>query len=84
MILPKNWNATLKPVCLHLAGTGDHVCLLNFHCGKETLFIEFLFFWQYFYRRRMLLAKPLLKEYGIASILLENPYYGIRKPKQQT
>ena len=29
---------------------------------------------QGFYRRRMLMARPLLKEYGIASIILENPY----------
>jgi len=61
MILPKNWNTRLKPVCIHLAGTGDH----------------------YFWRRRTFLARPLLKEAGIASILLENPYYGVRKPKQQ-
>ncbi|XP_025084839.1 LOW QUALITY PROTEIN: protein ABHD18-like [Pomacea canaliculata] len=61
VILPMQWKHTLKPVCLHLAGTGDH------------------FFW----RRRLLMAKPLLKESGIASILLENPYYGTRKPKDQ-
>ncbi|XP_071078732.1 protein ABHD18-like [Haliotis cracherodii] len=62
IILPKNWkHGKLKPVCLHLAGTGDH------------------FFW----RRRTLMARPLLKEAGIASILLENPYYGERKPKYQ-
>lgn len=29
---------------------------------------------QYFWRRRMFLAKPLLKTAGIASIILENPY----------
>jgi hypothetical protein len=62
MILPKVWpNPGRKPVCIHLAGTGDH----------------------YFWRRRTLLARPLLKEAGIASILLENPYYGVRKPKHQ-
>ncbi|KAL8609188.1 hypothetical protein ACOMHN_062428 [Nucella lapillus] len=62
MILPKQWrDSRHKPVCIHLAGTGDH------------------FFW----RRRLLMAKPLLKESGIASILLENPYYGSRKPKGQ-
>jgi hypothetical protein len=29
---------------------------------------------QHFWRRRILLARPLLKEAGIGSILLENPY----------
>ncbi|XP_003740036.1 protein ABHD18 [Galendromus occidentalis] len=38
---------------------------------------------QKFWRRRTLVAKPLLKEFGIGSILLENPYYGFRKPKEQ-
>ncbi|RUS79509.1 hypothetical protein EGW08_012741 [Elysia chlorotica] len=62
MILPIKWrDPHLKPVCIHLAGTGDH------------------FFW----RRRLLTARPLLKESGIASIILENPYYGTRKPKEQ-
>lgn len=62
MILPKVWSESGKrPVCVHLAGTGDH----------------------YFWRRRTLLARPLLKEAGIASILLENPFYGVRKPRQQ-
>ncbi|XP_064115948.1 protein ABHD18-like isoform X1 [Macrobrachium nipponense] len=36
-----------------------------------------------FWRRRMLMAKPLLEEAGIASIMLENPFYGCRKPKDQ-
>ncbi|XP_076319533.1 protein ABHD18 [Tachypleus tridentatus] len=62
VLLPKEWPAdSLRPVCLHLAGTGDH----------------------YFWRRRTLLARPLLKESGIASIILENPFYGVRKPKDQ-
>lgn len=61
VVLPKIWKTKLKPICLHLAGTGDH------------------FFW----RRRTMLAKPLLKEAGIASIILENPFYGLRKPKDQ-
>lgn len=34
-------------------------------------------------RRRVLTAIPLLKEYRIATIILENPYYGPRKPKHQ-
>lgn len=61
VVLPKTWNSKHKPICLQLAGTGDH----------------------YFWRRRTLIARPLLKESGIASIILESPYYGLRKPKQQ-
>ncbi|XP_012279844.1 protein ABHD18 isoform X2 [Orussus abietinus] len=62
IILPRKWQShKVKPICLHLAGTGDH------------------FFW----RRRNLIAKPLLKEFGIAAVLLENPFYGLRKPKDQ-
>ena len=37
-----------------------------------------------FWRRRNLVAKPLLKENSVGSILLINPYYGSRKPKTQT
>lgn len=61
MVLPKQWKTHLRPIILHLAGTGDH------------------FFW----RRRALMARPLLKETGIASIILENPFYGMRKPRDQ-
>lgn len=50
----------LGPVCIHMAGTGDHG----------------------FSRRRELLAKPLLAK-GISSLILENPYYGLRKPVEQ-
>ncbi|PNF20985.1 Protein ABHD18 [Cryptotermes secundus] len=61
IVLPKKWNSNhYKPICLHLAGTGDHG----------------------FWRRRQMMAKPLLKG-GIASIILENPFYGLRKPKDQ-
>lgn len=60
MILPRKWSSNYKPVCIHLAGTGDH----------------------YFWRRRNLMAKSLLKA-GIGAIILENPYYGLRKPKSQ-
>lgn len=63
IIVPKSWNwekTTSKPICIHLAGTGDH----------------------YFWRRRNLMVKPLLKQ-GIGSIILENPYYGLRKPRGQ-
>lgn len=35
-----------------------------------------------FLRRRMLFAKPLLDE-GISSLILENPFYGSRKPAEQ-
>ncbi|CAG9760354.1 unnamed protein product [Ceutorhynchus assimilis] len=60
MILPLHWDDAFKPVCIHLAGTGDH------------------FYW----RRRNIMVKPLLKA-GIGAIILENPFYGLRKPKDQ-
>lgn len=60
LVLPVN-SQSLRPVCIHLAGTGDH------------------FFW----RRRHFMASPLGKDLGIASIILENPFYGSRKPKSQ-
>ncbi|RWS23122.1 C4orf29-like protein [Leptotrombidium deliense] len=60
-VAPKVWkHKTLRPVCIHFAGTGDH----------------------YFWMRRTLMAKPLVKD-GIASIILENPFYGYRKPAGQ-
>ena len=62
VIVPKTWREQgRKPLCLHLAGTGDH----------------------HFWRRRNMMAKPLANEYGIASVLLENPFYGVRKPGNQ-
>ncbi|CAG9559130.1 unnamed protein product [Danaus chrysippus] len=62
ILLPVHWpDPQCKPVCLHLAGTGDH------------------FFW----RRRNLMVKPLLKEAGVGGIILENPFYGLRKPTDQ-
>ncbi|XP_043190201.1 protein ABHD18-like isoform X2 [Amphibalanus amphitrite] len=36
----------------------------------------------FFWKRRSLLARPLLRD-GIGSIILENPYYGLRKPAEQ-
>lgn len=39
---------------------------------------------QGFTRRRMLTAIPLLRDYRIATIIIESPYYGLRKPKHQT
>ncbi|KAH8405423.1 hypothetical protein KR222_011519 [Zaprionus bogoriensis] len=62
LLIPNKWNnEEHKPICIHLAGTGDH------------------FFW----RRRNFIAKPLLKEANIGSIILENPFYGLRKPDDQ-
>ncbi|XP_063698704.1 protein ABHD18 [Culicoides brevitarsis] len=62
MVLPLQWKDPVhKPMCIHLAGTGDH----------------------YFWRRRNLIAKPLLKEANLGAIILENPFYGMRKPKDQ-
>ncbi|XP_071787588.1 protein ABHD18-like [Asterias amurensis] len=60
-LLPLKWSTEKRPVCIHLAGTGDHG----------------------FWRRRTVMARPLLKEHEIASIILENPFYGLRKPKEQ-
>nr|CAG4641803.1 EOG090X08BF [Eurycercus lamellatus] len=37
----------------------------------------------YFWRRRFLMGKPLLNEWNIGSIILENPFYGLRKPREQ-
>ncbi|XP_058825247.1 protein ABHD18 [Topomyia yanbarensis] len=62
MLLPHKWNdERFKPMCIHLAGTGDH----------------------YYWKRRNLIAKPLLKEANLGAIILENPFYGMRKPKDQ-
>ncbi|XP_054546667.1 protein ABHD18 [Talpa occidentalis] len=61
LIVPKEWQGRHRPVCIHLAGTGDH----------------------HYWRRRTLMARPMIKEARMASLLLENPYYGCRKPKDQ-
>ncbi|XP_052869018.1 protein ABHD18 [Anopheles cruzii] len=62
IVLPLKWNdERFKPMCIHLAGTGDH----------------------YFWKRRNLIVKPLLKEANLGAIILENPFYGLRKPKEQ-
>lgn len=37
----------------------------------------------YFWRRRNLLCIPTLKEHNIGAVLLENPFYGSRKPRDQ-
>ncbi|KAM4809605.1 protein ABHD18 [Rhinophrynus dorsalis] len=65
-IVPKEWKSKYRPVCIQLAGTGDH----------------------YYWRRRTLMARPMIKEAGMASLLLENPYYILfhlyfLKPKDQ-
>nr|XP_055241308.1 protein ABHD18 isoform X1 [Gorilla gorilla gorilla] len=60
-IVPKEWNSKYRPVCIHLAGTGDH----------------------HYWRRRTLMARPMIKEARMASLLLENPYYILLKPKDQ-
>ncbi|XP_049836010.1 protein ABHD18 isoform X2 [Schistocerca gregaria] len=61
-VLPAEWQSKqYRPVCIHLAGTGDHG----------------------YWRRRQIMAKPLIKESGIGAVLLENPFYGLRKPKDQ-
>ncbi|XP_050353230.1 protein ABHD18 isoform X2 [Nymphalis io] len=38
---------------------------------------------KFFWRRRNLMVKPLIKEAGIGGIILENPFYGLRKPTDQ-
>ncbi len=38
---------------------------------------------QYFWRRRVVLAKPLMNQYSVANLLIENPYYGFRRPPNQ-
>lgn len=88
LLIPTSWNKVatfrknLKPICIHLAGTGDHVRLLLRH--KAFLDIRIRYFFKFFWRRRLLLAKPLIDEHSIGSIILENPFYGVRKPKEQT
>jgi hypothetical protein len=37
----------------------------------------------HFWRRRKFMASALIADYGIASLLLENPFYGSRKPAKQ-
>jgi hypothetical protein len=62
VITPTKWqDKNKKPICIQLAGTGDH------------------FYW----RRRNFMAKPLIQEHCIASIILESPFYGLRKPVDQ-
>ena len=37
----------------------------------------------FFWRRRRLAALPMLAERGVSSLIIENPFYGLRKPKDQ-
>lgn len=37
----------------------------------------------FYWRRRSLMALPMLKERNIGSIIIENPYYGLRRPRRQ-
>ena len=37
----------------------------------------------FFWRRRKFAAMPLLEERNITSVIIENPFYGLRKPEQQ-
>jgi hypothetical protein len=48
-----------RPICLHLASTGEQGFTL-----------------------RTLFATPLIRR-GVAALLLENPFYGLRRPKAQ-
>lgn len=49
----------------------------------KVYFLVFICIFQFFWRRRNFIAKPLLKEANIGSIILENPFYGLRKPDDQ-
>lgn len=61
LIFPKKCKSNMyRPLCIHLAGTGDH----------------------HFWKRRNVMAVPLLK-HDISALILENPFYGLRKPKDQ-
>lgn len=108
-IVPKRWQKN-RPVCVHLAGTGDHVRPKNIPTDVQTFPVAAFIFClmglltvhfcsvremdsghlhlfpvlmacpvcvcvQFFWRRRTLMARPMIKEAGMASLLLENPYY---------
>lgn len=65
---------------MHSSGWNWRPCKKCFWVHSSCVY--FIIFLQYYWRRRSFIAKPLLKA-GIGSILLENPFYGIRKPKAQ-
>lgn len=95
LLIPNKWkNEEHKPICIHLAGTGDHVSKLGFYRLRiavkakpfkqnESICAFCICIFQFFWRRRNFIAKPLLKEANIGSIILENPFYGLRKPDDQ-
>lgn len=62
-----------KALCIHMAGTGDH---------SYFRYVIISFFYPVF-RREIGFANDLLKEEGMASILLQNPFYSERKPPKQ-
>lgn len=76
LIEPTRWrHPTLRPLCIQLAGTGDHVSVcLRFQLCHQTDHLFSSFNFQYFWRRRKFMAQPLIRDYGIASIILENPF----------
>lgn len=52
--------------------------------GRQPVVVQYAgtgdhFFW----RRRHLMALPMIRERGIGSVILEAPFYGLRKPKEQ-
>jgi len=50
---------------------------------ERPLVVQFAGTGDHFYwRRRKLMAEPLAEE-GVASIILENPFYGVRRPRSQ-
>ena len=83
IIIPKDFKpAPHKPVVIHYGGQAGAAF------GRSVAMVTKLFRLlgtgdQYYWRRRALVAKPLLFDYSMASIILENPFYGYRKPKDQ-
>lgn len=73
-ILPKECQTASFQAVLPLRWTGQ----------LKPLVIQFAGTGDHFYwRRRKLMALPMVKERGIGSIILENPFYGVRKPPGQ-
>ena len=69
-------------------GTGHFqlVLPLDHRLGHDTIPIGICYAGtgdQGYSRRRLLTANPLLKEFRIATIIVENPYYGFRRPRHQ-
>ncbi|VDK43668.1 unnamed protein product [Anisakis simplex] len=66
-----------RGLVIHLAGTGDHSFF-----SKLTRYDYSYNVIPMFRRREWGFANDLIKQ-GISSVLLENPFYGSRKPKNQ-